>query len=142
MPLWTVYHPDDAFSDTDKAQLAAEITDIYAPFMPRFFVGIVFRSVDENNLFVGGVSSKRFVRFVLEHIAREFPNRDASRRFIDRVNQVIAPYIRDRGLDWEIHIDETPFDLWSINGFYPPREGTPDEKRWMADNRLSPRTHD
>ena len=115
-------------------------------FTPRLCRGFFRRHrlprSGEKQPVLGGVSSKRFVRFVLEHIAREFPNREASRRFIDRVNQVIAPYIRDRGLDWEIHIDETPFDLWSINGFYPPREGTPDEKRWMADNRPSPRTHD
>lgn len=142
MPLWTIYHSPDAFSDDDKARLAAEITDVYAPFMPRFFVGIVFKAVDEKNLFVGGLPAKRFVRFVLEHIAREFPDRKASKRFIDRINQVIAPYIGDRGLDWEIHIDETPFDLWSINGFYPPRQGTADEARWMAENRPSPRTHE
>ncbi len=142
MPLWTVYHPRDAFSDQDKAKLASEITDLYAPYMPRFFVGIVFKAVGENELFVGGQPTGRFVRFVLEHIAREFPNREASRRFIDRINKLIAPYVADRGLDWEIHIDETPFDLWSINGFYPPREGTADEARWMAENRPSPRTHD
>jgi hypothetical protein len=124
------------------AKLAGEITDVYAPYMPRFFVGIVFKAVSENELFVGGMPARSFVRFVLEHIAREFPNREASRRFLDRINQVIAPYVADRGLDWEIHIDETSFDLWSINGFYPPREGTPDERRWMADNRPSPRTHD
>lgn len=142
MPLWTVYHPPGAFTDEDKRQLAREITDIYAPFMPRFFVGIAFQALQPADFYVGGQPAERFVRFVLEHIAREFPNLEASRRFIDRVNQVIRPYVADRGLDWEIHIDETPFDLWSINGFYPPREGTPDEKRWMADNRPSPRTHD
>lgn len=142
MPLWTVYHPPGAFSDEDKQQLASEITAIYAPYMPRFFVGIVFQPTQPSNFYVGGQPAERFVRFVLEHIAREFPNLEASRRFIDRVNQVIHPYVGGRGLDWEIHIDETPFDLWSINGFYPPREGTVDEKRWMAENRPSPRTHD
>ena len=142
MPLWTIYHPQDAFTCADKQQLALEITEVYAPFMPRFFVGIVFQAIHQDNFFVGGAPASRFVRFVLEHIAREFPNLEASRRFIDRINQIIYPYIGGRGLDWEIHIDETPFDLWSINGIYPPREGTPDEQRWIAENRTSIRTHD
>lgn len=141
MPLWTIYHPHDAFSDADKAGLAEKITDIYAPFMPRFYVGIVFQAVDPKNFFLGGKPAERFVRFVMEHIAREFPDREASRRFIDRVNAVIAPYIADRGLDWEFHIDETEFDHWSINGHYPPRPGSEDEVRWKAENRASARTH-
>lgn len=141
MPLWTIYHPADAFSDDDKQKIAAQVTDIYAPFMPRFYVGIVFNAVAPTDFFIGGEPRDNFVRLVLEHIAREFPDTRAGQRFIDKVNQVIAPFIKDRGLDWEIHIDETPFDLWSINGFYPPRQGTPDEERWITENRASPRTH-
>lgn len=57
-------------------------------------------------------------------------------------NAFIVPWVKDRGYDWEFHIDETPFDLWSVQGFYPPREGTEDEKRWIAENKPSPRTHD
>lgn len=142
MPLWTIYHPVDVFSPEDRAELAEKITDIYAPFMPRFYVGIVFQPIDRTHFFVGGEPAERYVRFVLEHIAREFPDKNRSRRFIDHVNKVIAPYVGDRGLDWEIHIDETEFDHWSINGHYPPREGTEDEKRWKEENRPSARTHD
>lgn len=141
MPLWTIYHPEEAFSEADKAELAEKITDIYAPFMPRFYVGIVFQPVRAGNLYVGGRPALKYIRFVLEHIAREFPDPSASRRFIDRVNHVIAPYVADRGYEWELHIDETPFDYWSINGHYPPREGTEDEKRWKAENRTSPLTN-
>ncbi|MDT1000485.1 tautomerase family protein, partial [Pseudomonas aeruginosa] len=61
---------------------------------------------------------------------------------IDRVNTLLKPYVEDRGFDWEFHIDETPFDYWSINGYFPPRADTEDEKRWRAENRPSPRTHD
>lgn len=141
MPLWTVYHSPDAFSDADKAELAAKITDVYGAVMPRFYVGVVFQAIEPRNFYVGGEPAVRFVRIVMEHIARSFPNVEASRRFIDRINQLLKPYIEDRGYDWEFHVDETPFDYWSINGHYPPRGGTEDETRWRAENRPSPRTH-
>jgi|GEM_PF-4155089 Putative oxalocrotonate tautomerase enzyme len=38
-------------------------------------------------------------------------------------------------------VDETPFDLWTIQGIRPPRAETEDEKRWIVENRASPRTH-
>lgn len=142
MPLWTIYHTENALSDTDKAELAEKLTDIYARVMPRFYVGIVYQEIKANNFFIGGEPARNFVRIAIEHIARSFPGVEASRGFIDRVNKVLAPYVADRGYDWEFHIDETPFDYWSINGHYPPRAGTEDEKRWKAENRPSPRTHD
>jgi phenylpyruvate tautomerase PptA (4-oxalocrotonate tautomerase family) len=142
MPLWTIYHPANAFTDAEKEELAGKITDIYGAVMPRFYVGIVFQAVEPANFYVGGKPSGRYVRLVLEHIARSFPNIELSRRFIDRVNKTLKPYIADRGLDWELHIDETPFDYWSINGYYPPHPDTVDEKRWREENRPSPRTHD
>ncbi len=141
MPLWTIYHPADAFSDVDKAELAEKITDIYGAVMPRFYVGIVFQAIEARNFYVGGKPAERFVRMVMEHIARSFPNIESSRRFIDRVNAILKPYLADKGYDWEFHIDETPIDYWSINGHYPPKPDTEDERRWRAENRPSPRTH-
>ncbi|MCA3725920.1 MAG: tautomerase family protein [Phenylobacterium sp.] len=142
MPLWKIYHPPGAFSETDKAELAESITAVYGAVMPRFYVGIIFEPVDPTQFFVGGKPAGQFVRIVMEHIARSFPSLEASRRFIDRINAILKPYVADRGLDWEFHVDETPFDYWSINGFYPPRAGTPDEVRWREENRASPRTHE
>jgi phenylpyruvate tautomerase PptA (4-oxalocrotonate tautomerase family) len=141
LPLWTVYHPPGAFSEDDKAELAGKITDIYGAMMPRFYVGIVFQTVEPGNLYIGGESNGKFVRMVMEHIARSFPDIAASRRFIDRVNAILKPFVADRGYDWEFHIDETPFDYWSINGHYPPKRDTEDERRWREENRPSPRTH-
>jgi phenylpyruvate tautomerase PptA (4-oxalocrotonate tautomerase family) len=142
MPLWTIYHSTDTLDATDRAALASKITDVYAPFMPRFYVGVVFREVDPTNFFIGGVRATNFVRIVIEHIARAFPDLEASRRFIEHANRVITPFVGERGHRWEMHIDETPFDLWSIDGFTPPKKGTADEARWMSENRASARTHD
>jgi hypothetical protein len=44
----------------------------------------------------------------------------------------------DRGLRWEMHIDETSFALWTIEGFRPPTRGAPAAKQWQTDTRLSP----
>ena len=45
--------------------------------------------------------------------------------------------MRDRGLDWEIHIDDTPRDQWTIQGMRPPDTGSEEEKRWIRENRPS-----
>jgi phenylpyruvate tautomerase PptA (4-oxalocrotonate tautomerase family) len=141
MPLWKVYHPVGAYSAEDKAAISRSITDVYARVMPRFYVGVIFQEVEADNFYIGGVSHPRFVRIWVDHIARTFTSDEMKVRFFEKMNQVFAPWIADRGYDWELHVDETPFDLWTIQGYFPPREGTEDEKRWIADNRASPRTH-
>jgi phenylpyruvate tautomerase PptA (4-oxalocrotonate tautomerase family) len=142
MPLWTIYHSENTLSDADKAALAEKLTDIYGRVMPRFYVGIVYQEMKPQNFFIGGKPATKFVRIAIEHIARSFPDAAASRNFFNRVNKDLAPFVAERGYDWEFHIDETPFDYWSINGHFPPRPNTEDEIRWRAENRPSPRTHD
>ena len=66
------------------------------------------------------------------------PTPEIRAKFIEMVDAVLAPYVRDRGLRWEYHIDETSYELWSIHGYRPPLPGTEDEKRWRAENRPSP----
>lgn len=141
MPLWKIYHPVGAYSSEDKAAISKSITDVYARGMPRFYVGVVFQEVEADSFYIGGVSHPKFVRIWVDHIARTFPSDEVKVRFFEKMNQIFAPWISERGYDWELHVDETPFDLWTIQGYFPPREGTEDEKRWMAENRASPRTH-
>jgi len=140
MPFWKIHHPKDAYSFDDKQQLARNLTDIYAAFMPRFYVNVLFEEVDAASFFIGGESHGRFVRITIDHIARTM-NDETTIRFIDRVNAVIAPWVLDRGYDWELHIDETPMNMWSVQGYYPPHQGTVDWDRWTAENKPSPRTH-
>lgn len=142
MPLWKIYHPANSFSDADKAAIAEQVTDLYGSIMPRFYVGVIFQTIAPDNFYLGGKASDRFVRIVIEHIARSFPEAKSGRRFIERVNALLIPYTGERGLDWELHIDETPVDYWSINGHFPPPPGSDDDQRWRAENRPSPRTHD
>ena len=57
-----------------------------------------------------------------------------------KIDEIIAPYVKDRGYDWEVSIDETPFDLWSLQGEIPPPFESVAEKRWIKENRASPYT--
>ena len=78
----------------------------------------------------------------MDHIARQLDSDEAKANFLARVDKAIAPFVKERGFDWEFHVDETPFDLWIVQGMRPPRPGTEDEKRWRAENKPSPRTRD
>jgi hypothetical protein len=49
----------------------------------------------------------------------------------------LAPFIKERGYDWEIHIDETPMDLWRTQALVPPPESDM-EKLWAKENRPIP----
>lgn len=140
MPLWKVYHPVDAFTREDKHAISKAITSVYARAMPKFYVGVVFQEVHEDNIYIGGEPHPRFVRIWVDHIARTFNSDETRVRFFGKVNELLAPWLGERGFDWELHVDETPFDLWTIQGHFPPREGTEDEKRWMSENRASART--
>ena len=141
MPLWKIYHPADAYSAEDKRDIAQAITSVYGRVMPKFYVGVVFEAVSPDNFFIGGEPHPRFVRIAVDHIARTFQSDELKTAFMSRMSKLLATWTSERGLDWEIHVDETPFELWTIQGHFPPREGTEDEKRWMAENRASPRTN-
>lgn len=141
MPLWKIYCPVDTFTDADKRSVAGALTKLYGRAMPRFYVGVIFQEVAENNFYIGGEPTKRFVRIWADHIARTMDTPEAKKRFFDGVNGIILPLMEERGLDWELHVDETPFDLWKIQGISPPPAGSEDDKRWTVENRPSARTH-
>jgi len=57
----------------------------------------------------------------MDHIARQMTSEAQKTKFLARVETAIAPFIKDRGFDWELHIDETPLYLWTVQGIRPPR---------------------
>jgi hypothetical protein len=65
---------------------------------------------------------------------RTFNDEEIKARFLNACSQLLAPFISDRGLRWEMQ-DEAPFSLWSIQGLRPPPPDSVAEKRWIADNR-------
>jgi phenylpyruvate tautomerase PptA (4-oxalocrotonate tautomerase family) len=141
MPLWKIYHPVGAFTPEDKKAMAEALTGVYGRVMPKFYVGVVFQEIAADSFYIGGEPTDGFVRIWVDHIARTFQSEERRVGFFKLINKLLAPWIAERGFNWELHVDETPFDLWTIQGHFPPREGTEDEKRWMAENRASERTH-
>jgi phenylpyruvate tautomerase PptA (4-oxalocrotonate tautomerase family) len=143
MPLWKVYTPVGAYSPEDKKALAETITSVYAQVpIPKFYVVVVFDEVPSGNLFVGGVRHDKFIRFKIDQIARTIPGPVIREWWIRTLDKMLAPFVRDRGFDWEVSIDETPFDLWSLKGELPPPFESVAEKRWVADNKASPYTYE
>ena len=139
MPLWNVYHPVGAYTEQEKREFADRVASNYqARGLPRFYVVVLFHGVDRGSFYVGGESAGDVVRIAIDHLARHLPDpvqREASRQ---RINDVIQPFATSKGLRWEFHIDETPRDLWMINGLVPPPSGSDAEKLWAKENRAIP----
>jgi len=139
MPLWKVYHPVGAFTAEDKKGLAERITSVYASVpIPKFYAVIIFEEVPAGSCFVGGEAHDKFVRFRIDQIARTIPGPILREWWMRTLDEVIAPWVKGRGYDWEISIDETPFDLWSLQGEPPPPFESVGEKRWVKENKASP----
>jgi phenylpyruvate tautomerase PptA (4-oxalocrotonate tautomerase family) len=142
MPLWKIHHPAGAYSLEDKNQFAEAITQVYeAVPIPRFYVVVIFEEVAADSFFVGGVAHGTFVRIQIDQMARTLPGPVIREWWVKNVDRVIAPWVRDRGYDWEFTITEPPFDLWSLQGQIPPPFESVAEKRWIQENKATPYTH-
>ena len=71
-------------------------------------------------------------------MARTLPGPILREWWVKAVDQLIAPYVRDRGYDWEVTIDEVPADLWSLQVEISPPFESHAEKRWVKENKASP----
>lgn len=70
MPMWQIRHPETAFSEADRQDLANRITAIYESFLPRFYVNVFFHQIPKGGLYIGGEAADDFVRVTIDHIAR------------------------------------------------------------------------
>jgi phenylpyruvate tautomerase PptA (4-oxalocrotonate tautomerase family) len=103
MPLHRIYHPLSAFSSTDKAALSERITELYvAAGLPAFYVVVLFIPIDKESFFVGGKSTDKFVRIVAQHLARQIPTDEGKKKFVEKYENALAPFIKDKGYDWEV----------------------------------------
>lgn len=139
MPLWKIYHPAGALTAPEKKELASKITGVYASIpIPKFYVVVIYEELPNGNCFVGGEEHNKFFRFKIDQIARTLPGPILREFWVRTLDQVIAPFVKDKGYDWEVSIDETPFDLWSLQGEIPPPFESVGEKRWVKENKASP----
>jgi hypothetical protein len=140
MPLWRIYHESAVFTDSQKASLAAAITKLYTDIgLPAFYTNVIYIPVSASSIYVGGAPAKKFVRFTIEQIARSFKNDEVKRVWLNKIDEALAPHLKDRGdLTWEYHIVETERQLWKVNSIVPPGVGTLAEKRWKKENKATP----
>jgi phenylpyruvate tautomerase PptA (4-oxalocrotonate tautomerase family) len=105
MPLHRIYHPASAFSSADKAALAEQITGLYTfRGLPAFYVDVLFIPIEKDSFYVGGESKENFIRIVSQHLARQLPNDEAKKQFSERFENVLAPFIKAKGYDWEVNL--------------------------------------
>uniref|UniRef100_A0A914DDX4 Tautomerase cis-CaaD-like domain-containing protein n=1 Tax=Acrobeloides nanus TaxID=290746 RepID=A0A914DDX4_9BILA len=139
MPLHHIWYTPGTFTEHDKEALSKKITDLYVAFgLPPFYVIVLFHPVEEKNYFVGGKKTNKFVRIILLHIARGFDGYKSANKFIAKYEEILAPFIKDRGLDWEISIEQSERDLLRVNGLEIPLPNTIAEKEWKRLNKAVP----
>ncbi|NEW47953.1 tautomerase family protein [Nocardia cyriacigeorgica] len=139
MPLWHIYHPANTYSDQDKQDFANDITELYTSFgLPAFYVVVLFKETAESDFYVGGKPATDTVRIVVEHLARHLDDPEMRKRSTDKLDSIMLPYTRARGLHWEFHTYESPRDLWKIAGQFPPPAGSDAEKAWARTNTPIP----
>jgi len=156
MPLWQLFTPQNAYTREEKADLARKITDIYSSEfsrenfgfeLPRFYTSVVFHEIKADSFFVGGEPRDKFIQIEVVHIART--NEAAAAlvgitveeilgRYFEKVNELLKPYVADRGYEVEFHVETAPFETWQIDGMTPPPPYSEDELRWAKDNKSSP----
>jgi phenylpyruvate tautomerase PptA (4-oxalocrotonate tautomerase family) len=104
MPLHRIYHPISAFSAADKAGLAEAITNVYTSRgLPAFYVVVLYIPIDNDSFYVGGKTTDNFIRIVSQHLARQIPDGAAKHAFTENFETILAPFIKDKGFDWEVN---------------------------------------
>ncbi|KAI1695877.1 putative oxalocrotonate tautomerase enzyme domain-containing protein [Ditylenchus destructor] len=139
MPLHRFYVPEGLYTEEDKKKLAQRITDHYvAVGLPAFYVVVLFIPVKKDSYYVGGKASDKFVRVAIQHGARQFESHEVAKKFIDMYEERLVPFIKDRGLDWEIAIENVDRNLWRLNGLIPPLSNSEAVKEWIRLNKAVP----
>ncbi|KIV79819.1 hypothetical protein PV11_07364 [Exophiala sideris] len=146
MPLWRIFSHPQTFSIGQRKGLAKAVTELYVSLgLPAFYVNVIFIDVDENGTFIGGEQRTNFVRIVVEQIARSMPlpdteeGRQHRKKWMDAINETLRSFVIDRKeLAWELHINETPRDLWRVQGIDPPPVASDAEKLWADKNEAFP----
>ncbi|KAI9287271.1 putative oxalocrotonate tautomerase [Umbelopsis sp. AD052] len=139
MPLHRFYYAQGLFSAQDKQEITDRITKNYTDLnLPAFYVIVVFIEVPEDSIFIGGKRATNFVRVVSQHLSRTMDSYEGKQAILDFLEAAFAPYVKDRGLDWEIHVEEHERELWRTQGINPPLPNTDAEKLWAKENKAIP----
>ncbi|KAK7451314.1 hypothetical protein VKT23_012655 [Stygiomarasmius scandens] len=134
MPLHRFYIPPNLYTSEEKAAIAKAITAIYSS-LPLFYVVVLFVEVPKENYFVGGERNDRFLRIVIQHLARQFADDSRKRDFMNRYETALDPWTKKKGIDWEIQVADMDPVSWNENGIQPPLPDTEAEKMWKELNK-------
>lgn len=134
MPLWDIHTSGPLFNPEEKQELAKKITQIYA-LLPAFYVRVRFTEHALGATFSGGEADTKFVHLQIWHLARHFQSTEQKQGFLKRMDAVVTPTMEGKGLEWEYTVNESPRDLWKMNGMVPPEANSEMEKEWKRVNR-------
>ncbi|MCJ1224667.1 hypothetical protein MMC12_001312 [Toensbergia leucococca] len=131
MPLWRIFSHPSTFTIDQKQALGESITSLYTTsHLPGFYVNVIFIPVEAENFYIAGKPVTDYVRIAIEHIAIHRPI-EVRASMCAEIDKLLAPHIAARGdLRWEYHINDTPRDLWKIQGMVPPPWKSAEEKVW------------
>ncbi|KAL0566798.1 hypothetical protein V5O48_015203 [Marasmius crinis-equi] len=136
MPFHRLYVPRDLYTTEEKNAIAEAITALYE-FLPKFYVVVNFINIEDGDFFVGGEKNNKFVR-IIGHHAYHGEDPAKKRAFLDRYENALAPWTKDKGLDWEVQISNTDPVFWDMNGLAPPPLGSEAFNLWKAEGRPIP----
>ncbi|CUA75263.1 hypothetical protein RSOLAG22IIIB_05799 [Rhizoctonia solani] len=139
MPMHRIYTTSGLYSATEKKALASAITKAYQSFgLPAFYVNVFFIDLPQDSFYIGGETNSNFARFNVQHIARSLPTKAKKIEFMEIYERILKPFTADKGLDWEVNIDEADPLMWNENGMSPPAPESEAEKLWISLNRAIP----
>jgi len=121
MPRWTFELIPGTLSRDEKDAIAKAVTEAYTEAgIPAFWVNVFFHENPVGCFYSGGQSPPNAIFFVIDHAARGWKSEEERLRFIDRINTIVGPILRPKGIKWEYNIYEHPAHNWRINGMVPP----------------------
>lgn len=135
MPVWSFKYSRDALSESDKVDLAKDITQLYINVgLPAFYVNVQFFEMGPTEMFVGGETRPNSVSLSIAHVARTFESEAIRFEFLKKIDLILERLIK-KDLDLEYFIVDSLRQQWKIHGMYPPSTGSDEEKEWVRLNR-------
>lgn len=138
MPIWRVLYPGTTLSPSDRAEIAAQVTDFYVSInMPDFYVSVAFEQFQPDSFFYAGKPTTKNVMVMIDHFARTIEVDVAYRRLRmnDAVDRIMKPYVIDRGLHLEFFVSEGHPYMWRMDGIDPPEALGEDQKELAEKNK-------
>ncbi|EOD52782.1 hypothetical protein UCRNP2_402 [Neofusicoccum parvum UCRNP2] len=149
MPKWTIHHPDNVFTDLNERQaLAQALTKMYTDVgLPPFYVAVIFIPHKSGAMYRGDLRLSQpdlekppYIYLSFTHVAKHFEPGESKEKtkFMEKVTEILKPFIADKGWDWEMDGEERDLSFLLIQGLKIPPYGSEVQKLWARENRPTP----